>query len=208
MHTTLLALAAFPLGAFPFSIVIGRLFLGKDIRDYGDGNPGAANVFRAGGQVTGVLAVVLDVAKGAPFVYLAHSSFGLPLPSLFAIGMFAILGHVFSPFLRWRGGKAVAVSFGVILAMPQQELLLAFIVFMVLGFLFIGPDAWTVVFGAAGSLVYTIITTGGSWESLLLLCVLAIFVAKNFGELHTMPGINGRLVRWLQTVIRGAFSTL
>ncbi|MCK4863660.1 MAG: glycerol-3-phosphate acyltransferase, partial [Dehalococcoidales bacterium] len=120
----LLSIAAFGLGAIPFSLIVGRLFLGKDPRDYGDGNPGAVNVFRAGGQKAGYLAVFLDVAKGVPFVFLAHSLFGLSHVAVVAVGMCAILGHAFSPFLHWRGGKAVAVTFGVLVALPQHELLL------------------------------------------------------------------------------------
>jgi glycerol-3-phosphate acyltransferase PlsY len=202
MPTILLAVLAFGLGACPFSIWIGRLFLGKDIREYGDGNPGAANVFRAGGHKLGYLAVFLDVAKGIPFVFLAHSHFELPNLAVMAVALSAILGHAFSPLLRWRGGKAIAVTFGVLLALPQHDMLIAFAALMVLGFLFIEIDAWTVMFGATGSLAYLAITRGSSWESLFMLCVLAIFAVKHFEELHNLPGARGRLVRWFQTIMR------
>ena len=106
IYTVLLALGAFLLGACPFSVILGRWFLKKDIREYGDGNPGAANVFRAGGHKLGYLAVFLDVVKGVPFVLLAHTVFGFSNLALIPIGLCAILGHAFSPFLKWRGGKA------------------------------------------------------------------------------------------------------
>lgn len=205
---SLLAIAAFGLGAVPFSILVGRWFLGKDIRDYGDGNPGAGNVFRAGGGKMGYLAVFLDVAKGVPFVFLAHSFFGLSSVAVVAVGMSAILGHAFSPFLHWHGGKAVAVTFGVILALPQHEVLLAFIACMVLGALFMEVDAWTVMFGALGTLAYLAVTRGSSWETLLMLCVLAVFAVKHFDDLRTFPGFRGRLVRWLQSIIRGTMSII
>ena len=140
-YSTLLAVSAFWLGACPFSVWIGRWFLGKDIRDYGDGNPGAANVFRAGGSKAGYLAAFLDVVKGAPFVVLAYLFFDLPDLVVMVVALSAILGHAFSPFLGWRGGKAVAVTFGVLLALPQHEILIAFVAFLVLGFLFIEIDA-------------------------------------------------------------------
>src|SRR4030042_7085296 len=92
---SLLAIAAFGLAAIPFSLLVGRLFLGEDIRDYGDGNPGAYNVFRAGGQKTGYLAVALDVGKGVPFVFLAHAAFDLPGPGLVIVAGNAILGDAF-----------------------------------------------------------------------------------------------------------------
>ncbi len=194
------AVAAFFLGACPFSLWLGRWLLGKDIRNYGDRNPGAANVFRAGGRKTGYLALVLDVGKGVPFVVLAYSFFELPDPAVLVVALCAILGHAFSPFLRWHGGKAIAVTFGVLLALPQHEILLIFIVFAVLGFLFIEVDAWTPLFGAAGTLAYLAVTGGNSWESVFMLCVLVILVVKSFEELYTVPGARGRLVRWLLSI--------
>ena len=198
LPTILLVVAAFWLGACPFSVLVGHWLLGKDIRDYGDGNPGAANVFRAGGRKAGSLALILDVGKGVPCVALALF---LDLSELvvMAVALSAILGHAFSPFLQWRGGKAIAVTFGVLLALPQHEILIAFAFFMVLGFLFIEVDAWTTMFGATGTLVYLAITRGSSWESLFMLCVLAILAVKHFEELHTIPGTKGRLVNWLQS---------
>lgn len=207
-YTALLALCAFWLGACPFSVYIGRWFLGKDITDYGDGNPGAINVFRAGGHKLGYLAILLDVAKGVPFVFLAYSFFGLPVTAVVVVGLCAILGHAFSPFLQWRGGKAIAVTFGVLIVLPQHEILLAFIAFLFLGFLFIDNDSWTVIFGATGSLAYLAVTRGSSWESLLMLGILVILVIKHFEGLRTFPGTRGRLVRWLQSVIRGSMFTI
>ena len=197
-YTVPLSLTAFLLGALPFSVIIGRLFLRKDITEYGDGNPGAANVFRAGGGKLGYLAVFLDIAKGVPFVFLAHSIFGLPEVSIVIVAMCAILGHAFSPFLGWHGGKAVAVTFGVLVALPQHELLFAFSAIVILGTLFIAVDAWTIILGASGSLAYLFLTRGSSWEALLMLCILAVLVVKHFDELHCFPGVNGRLVRWLR----------
>jgi len=201
--TLLLAVAAFGLASVPFSVLIGHWLLGKDVREYGDGNPGAFNVFRAGGQKSGYLAVFLDVGKGVPFVFMAHSLFDLPVMSIVVVAVCAVLGHAFSPFLQWHGGKAVAVTFGVLLALPQYEVLLAFIVCVVVGALFIEADAWTVIFGAAGTLSYLAVTRGSSWEVLLMLCILAVFAVKHFNDLRTFPGLRGRLVRWLQSIIRG-----
>jgi len=208
VYTALLAVAAFGLAAIPFSVLVGRWFLGREITDYGDGNPGAVNVFRAGGQKLGYLAVFLDVAKGVPFVFLTYYTFGLSELSIVVVAICAVLGHAFSPFLRWQGGKAVAVTFGVLLALPQHEILLAFIAFMVLGFLFIEIDAWTVMFGAAGTLAYLAVTRGGSWETFLMLCILAILAFKHFEALHTFPGFRGRFLRFIQSIIHGAMFTI
>jgi glycerol-3-phosphate acyltransferase PlsY len=196
---TLLVLSAFGLGACPFSVWIGRWLLGKDIREYGDGNPGAANVFRAGGRKSGFLAVFLDTAKGVPFVFLAHSFFKLPEAAVLGVALSAILGHAFSPLLQLKGGKAVAVTFGAILALPQHDILFALASSMFLGFLFIAIDAWIVIFGAASAATYVLVTRGGSWETLFMMCVLALLVLKFFDELKTFPRVKLKPVVWLQS---------
>jgi len=200
IYTVLLAIAAFILGAVPFSVIIGHWLLGEDITTYGDGNPGAVNVFRAGGHKAGYLAVVLDVAKGVPFVLLTHTALQLSGLSIIVVAVSAVLGHAFSPFLRWHGGKAIAVTFGVLLALPQHDVLVAFIACMLLGFLLIEVDAWTIIFGATGTLAYLAVARGSSWELLLMLFVLAILVIKHFDALHTLPHFRGRLFRWVQSI--------
>lgn len=192
-------MAAFWLGACPFSVWVGHKFLGKEIRDYGDGNPGAANVMRAGGRKSFGLAMFLDIAKGVPFVYLAHALWGFPDMAVVVVGLSAILGHAFSPFLGFRGGKSIAVTGGVLLALPNLEILFAFLIFMFIGFLFIERDAWIVIAGAASTLAYLVITKGSSWESILMLGVLAILTVKHFNDLKTVPTRRVRILAWLQS---------
>jgi len=194
-----LAVCAFCLGACPFSLWVGRWLLGKDIRDYGDGNPGAVNVFRAGGRKSGCLASILDIAKGIPFVALAYSFFGLPEVTVMIVAVSAILGSAFSPLLRFRGGKSLAITFGVLLALPHHEMLITFAAFMFLGFLFIETDAWTVMLGPTGSLVYLAITGASYWELLFVLSVLVILAAKHHNELKAIPKCKVRLIGWLQS---------
>ncbi len=198
----MLAAAAAALGACPFSVWIGRWLLKKNIRDYGDGNPGAWNVFRAGGRVTGWLALILDVSKGFPIVALANSYFDFPESAVYVVGISAILGHAFSPFLRFRGGKGVAVTYGVMLALPQKEILLLMAVFMLLGFLFFAVHAWVIIIGPAGSLVFLGVTGGTGIQFIFLLSVLLIFVVKSYLELKGYPGHKGLLFQWLQAIRR------
>jgi len=198
-YPALLAVSAFWLSACPFSMWIGRWVLHKDIREYGDGNPGAANVFRAGGRKSFCLAAILDTAKAVPFVVVAYSYFEFPMAIVMAVGLSAILGHAFSPILRFKGGKSLGVTFGVLFALPQHELLITFAVFLILGFLFVEIDAWTVMLGAAGSFAYLTITRGISWESLFMLCLLVILAVKHFDDLQTIPRHKGRLLGWLQS---------
>jgi glycerol-3-phosphate acyltransferase PlsY len=141
----------------------------------------------------------LDIAKGVPFVLVAHSLFELPEAAVLGVAMSAILGHAFSPILQLRGGKAIAVSFGAILALPQHDMLFALAGSMFLGFLFIASDAWIVIFGAAGAATYVLVTRGGSWEALFMLCVLALFVLKFFTELKSLPKFRLKPLAWLQS---------
>lgn len=108
-----LLVLAFLSGALPFSVWIGRIALGVDVRHYGDSNPGATNVFRAGGRVSGVLAVLLDFAKGALPVGLAYLILGIGFPLMAFLALLPVLGHAYSPFLGFHGGKAVAVTVGI-----------------------------------------------------------------------------------------------
>ena len=197
--TLLLAAAAYLLGGCPFSLWIGRWRLNKDIREYGDGNPGAVNVFRAGNVKSGVIAVTLDIAKGFPFVFIAHYRFGLPELLIAAIGLSAILGHAFSPLLRFKGGKALAVTAGVLLALPQYHLFLIFITCIVIAFLCIEQDAWTAMAAPAGALAYLIIARGSSWEILFTLGVLIVFAIKQYEGLKTIPRFRLKPVRWYQS---------
>ncbi len=119
----------FVLGSIPFSVILGRVLLGKDIRQYGDGNPGGTNVGRASGKkLLGALAIVMDMAKGALPVALAHYVFAVDGWGLTAVMLAPILGHAFSPFLKFKGGKAIAVTFGVwtALTVPFGPFVMAF----------------------------------------------------------------------------------
>lgn len=194
----LLAVSAFWLGACPFSLWIGRRLLGKDIREYGDGNPGAVNVFRAGGRVSACLAVAADVGKGMPLVALGHSLLGMREETVMAIGLAAILGSMFSPMLQFRGGKSLAVTGGVLLALPQREMIIWVAAFLLLGFLFLRNDAWVVVLGMGGPMLYLAVMGRSVWEPLFMLGVLVMMAAKHREELKVVPGFEIRLVSWLR----------
>lgn len=105
-------LIGFMLGSLPLSVWLGKLVLRTDIRDYGDGNPGGTNVIRAGSRTLGVLAIILDMLKAAVPVALAHYGFRVDGWPLMPVMLAPIFGHVFSPFLGFRGGKGLASTFG------------------------------------------------------------------------------------------------
>lgn len=113
MSVLLYSLLGFACGSIPFSPLLVRLFASRDVREYGDGNPGAANAFKAGGPALGVPALLLDYLKGALPVWLALHLGGITGWGLLPVLAAPVLGHAYSPWLGLRGGKAVAVTFGV-----------------------------------------------------------------------------------------------
>ena len=107
-------------GALPWSVWITRRFVGRDAREIGDGNPGSANAWKLGGWIVGVLALILYVLKGVVPVLLFLNLTGLGNSTNFlyqlAIGMVIvspIIGHGWTPFLKFNGGKALATTMGI-----------------------------------------------------------------------------------------------
>jgi glycerol-3-phosphate acyltransferase PlsY len=125
-------LGAYILGSFPTSYLVAKIVMGIDIREHGSGNPGATNVFRVVGPAAGVITFIVDAAKGLVPVALAGHAFGRTnLAPLVVIGLCAILGHMFTIFLRFKGGKGVATATGVFCALLPQPTGYAFAVFAI-----------------------------------------------------------------------------
>jgi glycerol-3-phosphate acyltransferase PlsY len=127
----LAALTGFVLGAVPFSYLLARVFGGLDIRAVGSGNVGATNVARSVGWRLGVVALLLDAAKGAAAAF-AGCRFAAPEQATTAgaiAGGAAILGHVFTPWLGFRGGKGVATGAGVFVVLAPLALGIALFAF-------------------------------------------------------------------------------
>jgi acyl phosphate:glycerol-3-phosphate acyltransferase len=116
---TLFFVAAFLLGALPNAYLAGKLLKGIDIRQHGSGNIGATNVFRVLGRGPGLAVFALDFLKGAIPAFLFSRFFPEADPLALwqlAAGMAAVLGHMFTPFLGFKGGKGVATGAGAIAA--------------------------------------------------------------------------------------------
>ena len=191
-----LGFLAFLLGACPFSLWLGRRFLGSDIRGYGDRNPGAANVFRAGGRFLGGLAVALDMGKGIPFVAAAYYVYDLPERVVLGIGMAAILGSAFSPFLHFRGGKSLAVTGGVMLATPERDLFVAAVVFLILGALFMDRAAWMVMFSVSSVTAWLIILGRSVAQVWFMVGVCVVLAYTHRHDLRQAPEFINRLSQW------------
>ena len=123
----LLLLAAYILGATPTSYVAGRLGRGIDLREHGSKNLGATNVYRILGWKYAIPVALIDIAKGMIPVLLFPKLAGPDAPRWLplALGGAAVLGHMFSPYVRFKGGKGVATAAGMFLALAPLALLIA-----------------------------------------------------------------------------------
>lgn len=113
MEYVLFAIIAYLLGSIPSALLVGKIGFNKDIREHGSGNLGATNAFRVLGMKAGIIVTLSDILKGtvATVIPILFDASVHPL----LIGLFAVIGHTYPIFAKFKGGKAVATSSGIIL---------------------------------------------------------------------------------------------
>ncbi len=111
--------AGYLIGSVPFGLIVGRAVGGLDVRDFGSGNMGTANVLRTVGARAGAITFALDVAKGTAAIGLARK-LGADPAAQAAAGLAACVGHSWPVFARFRGGKAVATAFGGLVVVSPE----------------------------------------------------------------------------------------
>jgi acyl phosphate:glycerol-3-phosphate acyltransferase len=227
----LISVISYLLGSIPFGYVLVRLFLKQDIRTVGSGNIGATNVARSGAKKLGILTLVLDALKGFVAVIVAqrlchlHSventvrsadtiTHTIWFPNLgYCIALaavFAILGHVFPVWLRFKGGKGVATGMGVFLAIAPVAVLACVIVFGVIFVLTRWVSLASIVSAAAFTpIAYALNrnTSRAVIEAMLFVSVLIILKHHgNIGRLikGTEPKFGARRLEAAVQVERGA----
>jgi len=188
----------FLLGELPFSVWLVRLILHTDIRRYGDGNPGPANAWRAGGPLVGIPAAALDYLKGAIPVYLAHFTFGVSGWGLTAVALAPLFGHAFSPFLGFRGGKAVTTTFGIWTGLTLWEGPTLLGTLLGLFFFLQKIDAWAAILGMLGLLVYLLVRQPDDFILTIWAGNMLILTWKYRSELRCLP----RLRPWLSNCLK------
>ena len=128
-------LTAYILGSIPTSIWVGKIFYHIDIREHGSGNAGATNTFRVMGARAGFPVFFIDMLKGYAAVKMLYlTDFYIPETGQFvnfqlALGLVAMIGHIFPIFANFRGGKGVVILTGVVLALYPWATLFAFLIF-------------------------------------------------------------------------------
>jgi glycerol-3-phosphate acyltransferase PlsY len=130
---------AYLFGSIPTAVWIGQAFYGVDVREFGSGNAGATNTFRVLGKKAGIAVMILDIFKGytaTNLAYLIGLSVTGPQNSVqfvnyqLALGITAVVGHLFPVFAGFRGGKGIATLFGMILAVHTGAALICVITFV------------------------------------------------------------------------------
>lgn len=129
----LLSLLAYFSGSIPSGVWIGKTFKGIDIRTVGSKNSGATNAYRNLGAVYGIMTLIIDALKGYLPLLIA-SKMGVSEKYIVVIGLIAILGHSFSCFLNFKGGKGVATSLGVFLFLAPKAIGIATLGFLIVVF--------------------------------------------------------------------------
>ena len=127
----ILFILAYLVGSIPNALWIGKMFKNIDVRDFGSGNVGATNAARVLGWKLGVMVLLFDAFKGMIFIIIARK-FGLSDIYVVLIGLAAIFGHSYSIYLKFKGGKAVATSLGVMLVLIPKVIIILVIVFLLI----------------------------------------------------------------------------
>ncbi len=176
--------AGYIVGGIPVGYLIARA-RGVDIRKVGSGNVGATNVGRALGRKWGILALVLDIAKGfGPVFFLApvlSDFFGASSEeyALSAMGLGAIMGHIFTPWLLFRGGKGVATSIGVFAALFHYWIALPLVVYFLVrkltGYVSAGSLSLAVLLPVA-AVVHNWERLGEAWPTLVFACLASLMI--------------------------------
>ena len=161
------------LGSIPFGYLLVRATGGGDIRRLGSGNIGATNVARTSGWSVGVATLLLDVAKGFLAVWLAQHFSGGNIRFMMYAGLAAILGHVFSVWLRFSGGKGVATAVGVFLAICWPATAAAVFLFLLVALFWRYVSLASISAAAAlPLLVYLLYAPGHAPPAAVSLCTL------------------------------------
>ena len=169
---------AYLLGSIPTGLLLGKLY-GIDVRKEGSGNIGATNLYRTVGRRVGVLTLIGDCLKGVLPV-LAARQCGLASDQVALVGLAAFCGHVFSVFLRFKGGKGVATALGVFLALAPLAVAAALALFVALMMIWRYVSLGSI--SAAAIMPLAVFMLGGSRVLVVVTLIIALIVIVRHHE--------------------------
>ena len=133
INLIIVTLYSYFLGSIPFGFILTKIFLKQDIRETGSGNIGATNVLRTGNKFLAILTLVLDFLKGYMTIIVTLKYFN---DLILLSALICLLGHIFSIWLKFKGGKGVATYLGILLALSVNYLLIFIIVWVLILLIF------------------------------------------------------------------------
>ncbi|HEX7828768.1 MAG TPA: glycerol-3-phosphate 1-O-acyltransferase PlsY [Thermoanaerobaculia bacterium] len=193
-----LVVAAYLIGSIPFSFLVVKLMAGKDVREHGSRNVGATNVARTAGRGAGIIALLLDIAKGWGAVMIAQAIVSQPAWPFVAgsqpwqmremwialAGLLAVLAHMFPVWLRFHGGKGVATAAGVFLALDPIVLLAAMLVFAIVLLVFRYVSLASMVTAASIPVLFRFLVAGPPfWRIVMSLAIAVAVILKHHSNI-------------------------
>jgi len=173
-------IVSYIIGAIPFSYILGKLFKGIDIREYGSGNVGATNLIRNAGKLPGLIALLLDTLKGfaavifvAGFFYSPEALLSLPLFKCI-LGFSVVSGHIWTVFLRFRGGKGVATAIGVFIGLAPLAMAFGLCIWGLSALIFRYVSLSSIIMAISLPLIMFILHKPK--EYILFACLLGVFI--------------------------------
>lgn len=165
------------IGSIPTAVWVGRIFYGKDVREFGSGNAGATNTFRVLGKKAGIPVLLIDILKGSCAILLSRVISDLPQNTdafvnlQLAFGISAFLGHLFPVFAGFRGGKGVATMLGIVLALNFPSAVLSICVFLVV-FSISGYVSLSSIFGALSFPIFVLAILKTDYPTMVIFSLL------------------------------------
>ena len=180
--TVIMTVIGFASGAVMYSYLIPKIFFHRDIcRISQDGNPGSSNVIRAVGLPTGILCMALDVTKAFVPVFVSTYILNMTGLCLIPIAVAPVAGHAFSPMLKFRGGKAVAATYGSMLGLLPVTVFVVVFALTMAFFRFIiviHPDSTSVIVSMGCASIFSAVFTQDLWLKTAVILISIIVVIK------------------------------
>jgi len=131
MEIFIIILVCYLIGSIPTAYLAGKIFQKKDIRKFGSGNVGTTNAFRVLGKKLGILTLIIDIGKGFLPVFIIKHYFNNNINYQLISGFSLVIGHIFTLFLKFKGGKGVATSAGFLLALTPLQTSFTIVLFII-----------------------------------------------------------------------------
>jgi|TARA_B100001093_G_scaffold506356_1_gene565129 acyl phosphate:glycerol-3-phosphate acyltransferase len=171
VETIYISLYSYLLGSIPFGLILTKFFLKKDLRDIGSGNIGATNVLRTGNRFLGALTLILDIFKAYIAVTITYKYYN---DYIYLSALLCFLGHIFPVWLKFKGGKGVAVYLGILFALSIYFGIIFIICWMLI--LYLTKYSSVSSLTSAGIIFLYSIYLKNSFESIFLFIILIIVI--------------------------------